>query len=249
MPPTKSALRGSPCKCCVCHEIYTSRFTKCCTCHEVCTSRFTKCCAYTTKSTLRFTKCCACHETHRGSQSAARATKSANEPHVQKLRFINRTCHEIRAARRSRPCPKYCTRHKICTLRSKTAPVTKFDVEPPKHEVSLALATKSDRMYEHAHGTTTRAQSREALAPATQISRACAVQMHFDDCGRHECTVNSSELAVDVGALQRSKHQLLYSYTVRTPKCVHTVWGKKKKNVAKLGFLIPSEWSPWSPVP
>ena len=67
-------------------------------------------------------------------------------------------------------------------------------------------------MCENAHGATTRAQSLEAQAAATQISRACAVEMHFEDFERHECTVNSNELAVHARALQRSKHQLLFTY-------------------------------------
>ena len=50
-------------------------------------------------------------------------------------------------------------------------------------------------MCENAHGATTRAQSLEAQAAATQISRACAVEMHFEDFERRECIVNSSELA------------------------------------------------------
>ena len=67
-------------------------------------------------------------------------------------------------------------------------------------------------MCENAHGTTTRAQSLEAPAADTQIQRACAVEMHFEDFERHECTVNSNELAVHARALQRSKHQLLFTY-------------------------------------
>ena len=54
-----------------------------------------------------------------------------------------------------------------------------------------------------------RAQSIEAPAADTQIQRACAVEMRVDDFERHECAVNSSELAVHARALQRSKHQLL----------------------------------------
>ena len=67
-------------------------------------------------------------------------------------------------------------------------------------------------MCENEHGTTTRAQSLEAPAAGPQILRACAVEMHIDDVERHECTVNSSELAGHGRALQRSKHQLLFPY-------------------------------------
>ena len=65
------------------------------------------------------------------------------------------------------------------------APVTKVDFEAP--------------------------QSLEAPAADTQILRACAVEMHMDDVERHECTVNS-ELSVHGRTLQRSKHQLLFTY-------------------------------------
>ena len=52
------------------------------------------------------------------------------------------------------------------------------------------------------HGTT-RAQSGQAPAAANQILRACAVQMHFEDFERHECTANRSELAKRPGATPR----------------------------------------------
>ena len=64
-------------------------------------------------------------------------------------------------------------------------------------------------MSENAHGTTTRAQSLEAPAAPTQILRACTVKMQFADFERHECTVNSSELAGHARAPQRSKHSCL----------------------------------------
>ena len=81
-------------------------------------------------------------------------------------------------------------------------------------------------MCENAHGTTTRAQSLEAPAADTQILRPCAVEVHMDDVERHECTVNSSELAGHARDAQRSKHTC-FSFAVRTPQCAHTVWGKK----------------------
>ena len=64
----------------------------------------------------------------------------------------------------------------------------------------------------NAHDTTTRAQSLEAPPAGPQTLRACAVEMRTDDVERHECTVNSSELAGHGRALQRSKHQLLFTY-------------------------------------
>ena len=73
-------------------------------------------------------------------------------------------------------------------------------------------------MRENEHGATTRAQSLEAPAAGKQILRAYAVEMHFDDFEKRECTVNSSELAGHGRALQRSKHQLLFPY--RKNPCV-----------------------------
>ena len=185
-------------KCCACHEICTSRFTKRCACHEICTSRFTKCCACHELCTSRFTKCCARHE----------ICKRATCPKVK----IHCTCHEIWAPRRSPPCPKCCTCHENCTSKQNSSDPLhlsrKVDFAAPKHEVSLAVTT----MCENAHGATTRAQSLEAPTAATQILRACAVEVHMDDVERQECTVNSSALAGHARALQRSKHQLLFSY-------------------------------------
>ena len=76
-------------------------------------------------------------------------------------------------------------------------------------------------MYENAHGTTTRAQSLEAPAADTQIQRACAVEMHMDDVERHECIVNSSELAGHGRALQLSKHQLFFYCPKKPSVCPH----------------------------
>ena len=104
----------------------------------------------------------------------------------------------------------------------------KVDFEAPKHEVPLRLPRKVTTMCENAHGTTTRAQSLEAPAAATQTLRACAVEMPIDDVERRECTVNSSEIAGHARAAHRSKHTC-FSLTVRTPKWVHTVWGKNQK--------------------
>ena len=88
-------------------------------------------------------------------------------------------------------------------------------------------------MCENVHGTTTRALSRQAHAPATQILRACAVEVHMDDVERHECTVNSHELAGHARAPQRSKHTF-FSITIRTPS-VSTLFGEKQS----LGQLLP----------
>ena len=99
-------------------------------------------------------------------------------------------------------------------------------------------------MCENAHGTTTRAQSLEAPAAPTQISRACAVEMRFEDFERHECTVNSSELAGHARALQRSTVSIsCFTPTVRTPKCVHSVWGKKSNPKASKESTLKSYFS------
>ena len=78
-----------------------------------------------------------------------------------------------------------------------------------------------------AHGATTRAQSLEAPTADTQIQRACAVEMHIDDVERHECTVNSSELAAHARAAHLSKHSC-FTPTVRTPS-VSTLFGEKSE--------------------
>ena len=71
----------------------------------------------------------------------------------------------------------------------------KVEFGAPKREVSLAPATKSDH---HERKMRTAPQQDER-------GRACAVQMHIDNFERHECSVNSSELAAHARALQRSK--------------------------------------------
>ena len=80
-------------------------------------------------------------------------------------------------------------------------------------------------MCENAHGATTRAQSLEAPAADAQIQQACAVEMHFHDFERHECTVSSSESAAHARAAHQSKHSC-YSTSVRTPS-VSTLLGEK----------------------
>ena len=115
-----------------------------------------------TKSTLRGSESgvLATKSALRGSQSAAPVTKSAcpnvtihcNQPATKTaLRSINRS-DLLRLSR-------------------------KVDFGPPKHEVSLAPATKSGHHVRKC-ASATRAQSREAPTAATQISRACAVEVH-----------------------------------------------------------------------
>ena len=100
----------------------------------------------------------------------------------------------------------------------------------------LRLPRKVTTMCENARGATTRAQSLEAPAADTQIQRACTVGMHIDDVERHECTVNSSELAGHARAEQRSKHTC-FSITVRTPS-VTTLFGEKSITYHRHSFKV-----------
>ena len=184
----KSALRGSH----ACHEICTSRFTKCCACREICTSS-AKSAVPVTKSALRGAPSAApgTKSALRGSQSAVPVTKPANEPQVQTPEF--------------------------------TAPVTKSErLEDHHHVQSAAPATKSAFRSKaapipcacHEKSTLERQSTRfpcqkMSAAPRRQRSRdkrpraPSAVEMHFEDFERHECTVNSSELAAHARATPR----------------------------------------------
>ena len=128
---------------------------------------------------------------------------------------------------------KCCTCHEKCISKLKIrslAPATTSRLWSTKARgFPCACHEMYVTMCENAHGTTTRAQSLEAPAADTQILRACAVEMHIDDVERHECTVNSNELAVHAGALQRSKHQLLFYYRKNPSVCPHCL-GKKNTN-------------------
>ena len=118
----------------------------------------------------------------RGSQSAVPATKSA-----------------LRGSQSAVPATKSALRGSQSAVPA-TKCTSKFSRSDPSH---LSTVCKN------AHGTTTRAPSRQALAAASQILRACAVEMHIDDFEKHKCTVNSSELAGHSRAAQRSKHSCL----------------------------------------
>ena len=140
----------------------------------------TKCSAPATKSALqghkvpRLSTAPATKSALQGPQSTAPVTTSENEPHVQKSRFTSRVtksehvedyqccaCHEI-----------YRNLHiEVKPLRP-LAPVTmKVDFGPPKHEVSLAPATKSD--HQSACGTATRAHAQSKCT--SRISRGMNV--------------------------------------------------------------------------
>ena len=139
------------------------------------------------------------------------------------------TCHEICTSRVTEcfACHKICKRATCppatkTAFRSKTAPIPctcheKSTLEHQNTRFPWHLPRKCARH-------TTRTQSLEAPAAGRQILRACAVEVRNDDVERHECTVNSSELAGHACALQRSKH-VCFSLTVRTPQCAHTFWG------------------------
>ena len=202
-------------------RICTSRFTKCCACHKICTSRFTKYCACHEICTSRFTKCCACYvNLHFEVQSATPATKSVLQgpqsirycschlPHVEKSRctapvtkservedhhHVHSAASATKSALQSKPLRSLAsvTKSRLWTTKS-----TRFPLHLPR---------KVTTMSQNAHGTTTRAQSRQAPAAPTQTLRAwaSAVKMHSEDFERHECTwphTNAQHLELNTGA-------------------------------------------------
>ena len=157
----------------------------------------------------------------RGSLSAAPATKSALRGfEVDKVLRLPRNLQTIHMCKsydslhlsRNQSASKIDHHHVQSTtlsmksaLRSKTAPIPctcheKSTLDHQSTRLPSRLPRKVTTVCENAHGTTTRAQLGQAPAVATQISRACAVEMHVDDFERHECTVNSSELAAHARA-------------------------------------------------
>ena len=118
---------------------------------------------------------------------------SENEPRVQKPRYDSLTKIE-HPKDHAPPCPKYCACHEICTGHEKSTldhHNTKSDHEKSTLEHQNArfpvrLPRKVITKSENVHGTTTRAQSRAAPAPAPQILRA---EVHFEDLEVNECTV------------------------------------------------------------
>ena len=181
--------------------VCTSRFTKCCACHEICSARFTKCCTCHKICTSTVTECCACHEI------------CTNEPHVQKSRFtapvtkseLLKDHHHVQSAVpatkiafRSKTAPVPCTCHEKSLLEHQN---TRFPLRLPRKVITMC------------ENATTRAQLLEAPTAATQILRACAVEMHIGRC---------NELAGDARDAQRSKHTFLKNPSV----CPHCL-GKK----------------------
>ena len=180
-------------KCCACHEICTSRFTKCCTCHELWTSRFTKCCTCREICTSRFTKCCALrlrrnlhfevHQVqclprnlHFDVHQALCLPRNLQTSHMPKV-TVQSAAPATKTAFRSKATPIPCTCHEKATF------------EHQNTRLPLRLPRKVTTMCENAHGATTRGQLLEAPTAATQIRRACAVEVHMDDVVSHECTL------------------------------------------------------------
>ena len=124
-------------------------------------------------------------------------TRFLKRTHVQKSRSLHLSRYqsaskittmstELRLPRnlhieKNTPIP--CTCHEQSTLDHHN---TRFPLRLPQTVTTMP---------ENVHGATTRVQSRQAPTVPHQIVRACAVEMHFEDFERHECTVNSNELA------------------------------------------------------
>ena len=102
---------------------------------------------------------------------------------VKDHHHVQNAAPATKSAVRSTTAPIRCTCHQKSTLHRQNT------------RCPLRLPRKVIIMSENAHGVTTRAQSRQAPAPANQILQACAVEMHFEDFERYECTVHGSELA------------------------------------------------------
>ena len=133
--------------------------------------------------TLRFTQCCACHEICKQATCAVTKSECLEDHH-----HVQSAAPATKSAFGSKTAPIPCTCHQN----------TRFPLRLPR---------KVTTMFENAHGTTTRGQSRQAPAAAHQILRACAVEMHLEDFERHDCTVNSSELAAHAGAAPPIRHR------------------------------------------
>ena len=92
-------------------------------------------------------------------------TSHMSKSHVEDHHRVQSTAPATKSAARSTTAPIPCTCHESSTLDHQN---TRFP---------LRLPPKVTTMSENAHGTTTRAQSRQAPAPANQILRACAVKI------------------------------------------------------------------------
>ena len=181
MPATKSALRGSQA---------AATATTCALQGSQSAVPATKSALRGSQSAAPATKSARRESALRGSQRAVAATNSANEPHVQKSRLTapvtkSERLEDHRHVQSAAPATK-------SAFRSKAAPIPKSILDHKNTRFPLCLPRKVTTMFENAHGTADK-----------QILRACAVEMHLEDFERHECIVNSGELAGHVGATPR----------------------------------------------
>ena len=176
-----------------------------------------------------------------GSQSTAPATK--NEPHVQKSRFTapvakSESLEDHRHVQSAAPATKSALRSKAALIPCTLHLSRKVDFGPPKHEVSLPPATKSDHHVRKCARHHNESAVTTSTTAATQILRACTVEMHFEDFKRRECTVHSSELAGHGCATPTIRHRCLT--TTLTP--IYTLFGeqlsKRKKHSSVSMFLF-----------
>ena len=97
---------------------------------------------------------------------------SVNDPRVQKSQFTAPGTKLERIEDHRAPCPKCCACHEICISKQhRSDPLhlsRKVDFGPPKHEVSLALATKSD----HQVGKCAQRHNASAVATSTRRGQA-----------------------------------------------------------------------------
>ena len=142
-----------------------------------------------------------------------------DEPQVQRSRL---TCHDLWARRWSQPCPHTPPCHEICINRSGLQhPPVAF--RPPKHQVSLVPATKSDH------------QVRQE-SPADESTRP--TRPRFCEPAQSKCTLeNLHECSV------------LNTYR-KSPQYGHTFGEPSNNNVVTTNHSKPSRlWSPISLLP
>ena len=176
---------------CACHEICTSRLTKRCACHEIYTWRLTKRCAL--PRNLHCATKSATNSALRGSQSAVPATKFAlRAPQctafatTSALRGPQSTAPATKSALQHSPsaAPATISENEPNVAKSRSiAPVTKLErvqittiskvlpFGPPKHDGSLAPATKSDHRVRKCAGRHNEERSRGKHPP--QPTRFC----------------------------------------------------------------------------
>ena len=157
----------------------------------------------------------------RRERRGARTGEAENEPHVKShgslYRSRTESASKITTISKTMRLPR-SLHFEVTPLRS-LAHVTKSRMWTPQNtRFPLRLRRKVTTLPKNAHGTTTRGQWRQAPATDTQILRACAVEMHFEDFERHEQT-KKRDTSI--------RHRPL-TITVRTPS-VTTLFGEKLK--------------------